>query len=40
MSRQGEVVSRLRFPDGEVLTSPPGEGLVLASLFAALGLSD
>lgn len=34
----GEVVARLRFPDGTVLSSPPSEGRVLRSLRDALGV--
>lgn len=36
VARTGEVVGRLRFPDGTVLTAPPADGAVLSSLREAL----
>lgn len=39
VARSGEVVSRVRFPDGTVLTAPPAEGAVLSSLREALAMT-
>lgn len=39
VGRDGVVVSRVRYPDGSVMTEPPGAGAVLDALRAALGLS-
>ena len=36
VARSGEVVGRVRFPDGTVLTAPPADGAVLSSLRAVL----
>lgn len=39
VGRGGEVVSRVRFPDGTVLTEPPAVGAVLEALHHALGVA-
>lgn len=39
VARSGEVVSRVRFPDGTVLTAPPADGAVLSSLREVLSMS-
>jgi hypothetical protein len=39
LGRDGTVEGRVRWPDGTILRDPPGEGLVLEAMRAALGLS-
>jgi hypothetical protein len=39
VGQDGSVVSRVRYPDGSVMTEPPGAGAVLDALRTALGLS-
>lgn len=39
IDRCGEIASRVRYPDGSIMSSPPTYGAVLDVLRAALGLS-
>jgi hypothetical protein len=40
LDRNGDVASRLRFPDGRIMGEPPSEGAVLDALKASLGVSS